>query len=250
MTKETDRCFFTTPSRSRGSSRFRVTRIRNCFSHTSIIRQHRPSTIAETPTFPSLRARGRLRSNDASRTRTGKVTRARKARVAALPCEERKANEATRGVEPSDVIARAIRIAREPRRLSAASNIVHRHASLDVNLVAGSRTRRDDVRLPDRRFHGPCRPRHRSPRPAGLQRGAIFESAAESILAQTYENFDLLIADNASTDRTQTICRELSHRDSRVRYVRHAESIGMVPNRNSRRRRRLASFCVGPQMMT
>ena len=58
------------------------------------------------------------------------------------------------------------------------------------------------------------------------------ESAAESILAQTYENFDLLIADNASTDRTQTICRELSRRDSRVRYVRHAENIGVVPNHN------------------
>jgi glycosyltransferase involved in cell wall biosynthesis len=58
------------------------------------------------------------------------------------------------------------------------------------------------------------------------------ESAAQSILAQSYENFDLLIADNASTDRTQTICRELSRRDSRVRYVRHAENIGVVPNHN------------------
>jgi glycosyltransferase involved in cell wall biosynthesis len=58
------------------------------------------------------------------------------------------------------------------------------------------------------------------------------ESAVESILGQTYHDFELLIADNASTDRTQTICRELCRRDRRVRYVRHTENIGVAPNHN------------------
>ena len=86
---------------------------------------HHPAAPAfddrELPLFLRSGRAAALRSDDPSRTRTGEGTRARKARVAAVPCKERKANDATRGVEPSGVIARAIRIDLEPRRLSAAT---------------------------------------------------------------------------------------------------------------------------------
>jgi glycosyltransferase involved in cell wall biosynthesis len=48
----------------------------------------------------------------------------------------------------------------------------------------------------------------------------------ESLLAQTYGNFELIISDNASTDRTGDICREFAARDSRIRYARRTENIG------------------------
>jgi len=56
--------------------------------------------------------------------------------------------------------------------------------------------------------------------------------AVGSILAQTYGDYELLIADNASSDGTEEICRGLSREDSRIRYVRHDENIGVVPNHN------------------
>ncbi|MEW6582697.1 MAG: glycosyltransferase family A protein [Actinomycetota bacterium] len=58
------------------------------------------------------------------------------------------------------------------------------------------------------------------------------ESAAEAILSQTFEDFELLIADNASTDASAEICRGLAARDPRVRYIRHPENIGAALNHN------------------
>ena len=46
------------------------------------------------------------------------------------------------------------------------------------------------------------------------------EEALDSLLAQTYTDFELVISDNASTDRTEEICRSFAERDSRIRYTR------------------------------
>jgi glycosyltransferase involved in cell wall biosynthesis len=56
--------------------------------------------------------------------------------------------------------------------------------------------------------------------------------AIASILGQTYGDFELLIQDNASTDRTGAICREFARRDSRVSYIRNPENLGAIPNYN------------------
>ena len=56
--------------------------------------------------------------------------------------------------------------------------------------------------------------------------------AIESILAQTHSNFELLISDNASTDRTAEICQHYAARDSRVRYHRNERNLGANPNFN------------------
>jgi glycosyltransferase involved in cell wall biosynthesis len=55
-------------------------------------------------------------------------------------------------------------------------------------------------------------------------------SALDSLLAQTYEDFELIISDNASTDSTPEICRQYEKQDSRVRYLRQPHNIGAAPN--------------------
>ena len=54
----------------------------------------------------------------------------------------------------------------------------------------------------------------------------------DSILAQTFPDFELLISDNASTDQTEEICREYMARDRRIRYSRNAENLGSAQNFN------------------
>ncbi len=61
--------------------------------------------------------------------------------------------------------------------------------------------------------------------------GELFiRSALESLLAQTYTDFELIISDNASTDDTATICRDYASKDARIRYVRQAENRGAAAN--------------------
>ena len=61
--------------------------------------------------------------------------------------------------------------------------------------------------------------------------GATYiRDALDSLLAQTYADFEIIIADNASTDATEATCREYTMRDSRIRYVRHRENRGIVAN--------------------
>lgn len=54
--------------------------------------------------------------------------------------------------------------------------------------------------------------------------------ALDSALAQTYTNFELVISDNASTDKTEEICREYTEKDSRIRYIRQPENRGLHLN--------------------
>lgn len=54
--------------------------------------------------------------------------------------------------------------------------------------------------------------------------------ALDSLLAQTFTNFELIISDNASTDNTEQICRNYAARDARIRYVRQPKNLGAVAN--------------------
>lgn len=58
------------------------------------------------------------------------------------------------------------------------------------------------------------------------------KEALDSILAQTYQDFELIISDNASTDRTQQICREYAAKDSRIHYYRNEKNLGAPRNHN------------------
>jgi glycosyltransferase involved in cell wall biosynthesis len=57
-------------------------------------------------------------------------------------------------------------------------------------------------------------------------------AAIASVLGQNFEDFELIISDNASTDRTQEICQDASRRDRRVRYFRADVNRGLVWNFN------------------
>ena len=52
----------------------------------------------------------------------------------------------------------------------------------------------------------------------------------DCLLGQTLGDLELIISDNASTDGTEAICREYAERDSRVRYHRNPENIGLQGN--------------------
>jgi glycosyltransferase involved in cell wall biosynthesis len=56
--------------------------------------------------------------------------------------------------------------------------------------------------------------------------------AVESLLGQTFADFELIITDNASTDDTEAICRRYAARDRRIRYYRNDANIGAGANFN------------------
>ena len=56
--------------------------------------------------------------------------------------------------------------------------------------------------------------------------------AIDSVLAQTFDDFELIISDNASTDRTEEIARLYAEKDARIRYVRNVENLGGGYNYN------------------
>jgi glycosyltransferase involved in cell wall biosynthesis len=55
-------------------------------------------------------------------------------------------------------------------------------------------------------------------------------AVVRSVLAQDHADLELVISDNASTDDTESVCRELAQSDSRIAYHRQAENIGLLPN--------------------
>jgi len=71
------------------------------------------------------------------------------------------------------------------------------------------------------------------------------KSTLDSILIQTYKNFELIISDNASTDDTEKICREYERRDSRVKYIRQKENIGYVAHVNFLRTQGKGDYFLG-----
>lgn len=61
---------------------------------------------------------------------------------------------------------------------------------------------------------------------------AFVHEAIESILAQEDIHLELIIADNASTDQTETVCRDAIQHDARARYVRSDFNRGAAWNFN------------------
>ncbi len=59
-------------------------------------------------------------------------------------------------------------------------------------------------------------------------RADFLKEAIESVLAQTYENYELLILDNCSPDHTLDVVE--SFKDPRIKYLRHQCNIGSAAN--------------------
>lgn len=55
----------------------------------------------------------------------------------------------------------------------------------------------------------------------------------ESLLAQDFTDFEVVVSDNCSTDRTPDICREYAARDPRLVYARNPRNVGSARNVNA-----------------
>ena len=55
---------------------------------------------------------------------------------------------------------------------------------------------------------------------------AFLEETLNGLLAQSFSDFEILVSDNGSTDRTEEICRAYAARDTRIR--------GLPPRAESR----------------
>lgn len=64
--------------------------------------------------------------------------------------------------------------------------------------------------------------------------------AIDSVLASTYTNFELIIVDDISKDKTVDIAREYERKDSRVKVYVNEKNLGDYPNRN-----KAASYAKG-----
>jgi glycosyltransferase involved in cell wall biosynthesis len=60
----------------------------------------------------------------------------------------------------------------------------------------------------------------------------FLEETLNSLLDQTYPYFELIISDNASTDRTEEISRAYAASDDRIRYHRNERNLGLAGNYN------------------
>jgi len=54
--------------------------------------------------------------------------------------------------------------------------------------------------------------------------------ALDSLLSQSFRDFELIISDNASTDGTEEICRKYAAQDVRIRYLRQNKNLGPLLN--------------------
>ncbi|MGH8298206.1 MAG: glycosyltransferase family 2 protein [Steroidobacteraceae bacterium] len=61
---------------------------------------------------------------------------------------------------------------------------------------------------------------------------AFLEDAIRSVVAQTLDDLELILCDNASQDRTAEICRDYAARDPRIRYFRNPRNLGASANYN------------------
>jgi len=62
---------------------------------------------------------------------------------------------------------------------------------------------------------------------------AFIGDALRSAMAQSCDDAEIVVLDNASQDNTQEIVKEISARDPRIRYIRHSRNIGLIPNLNA-----------------
>ena len=73
-----------------------------------------------------------------------------------------------------------------------------------------------------------------------FNREDYISEAIESVLSSTYKNFELIIVDDCSTDKTVSIARTFQLMDSRVKLYINERNLGQFPNRN-----KAASYAEG-----
>lgn len=68
--------------------------------------------------------------------------------------------------------------------------------------------------------------------------------AIQSVSDQSYQNLEIIISDNCSTDNTESIVAELQKKDNRIKYVRQNSNIGFINNFNSIPKNTTGSYVI------
>lgn len=63
-------------------------------------------------------------------------------------------------------------------------------------------------------------------------RADLLSKAMDSVLTQTYREFELLIIDDASTDNTEELVLKYSKKDSHIKYYKNKTNLGISKSRN------------------
>lgn len=61
-------------------------------------------------------------------------------------------------------------------------------------------------------------------------RAGSLKRTLELLQSQTYKNLEIIISDNASSDDTGKICRQMTAKDQRIKYFKQAANVGMINN--------------------
>jgi len=64
-------------------------------------------------------------------------------------------------------------------------------------------------------------------------RAHLLPRAIKSVLNQTFQDFELIIVDDASTDNTGIVVREFQEKDKRIKYIKHKKNKGGSTVRNT-----------------
>ena len=73
-----------------------------------------------------------------------------------------------------------------------------------------------------------------------FNREKYIAEAIESVLSSTFNNYELIIVDDASTDKTVEIIKGYAAKDSRIRFYVNETNLGDYPNRN-----KIATYATG-----
>jgi len=60
----------------------------------------------------------------------------------------------------------------------------------------------------------------------------FLDEKIKSILDQTFSDYEIIISDNASTDKTSIICNKFAKNEPKIRYIRQEKNIGIWENFN------------------
>lgn len=76
-------------------------------------------------------------------------------------------------------------------------------------------------------------------------RSDLLSRAIDSVQAQTYSNFELIIVDDCSTDNTEAVVQTYQDQDSRIKYIKNSENLGACASRNKAIRAAQGEFITG-----
>lgn len=64
-------------------------------------------------------------------------------------------------------------------------------------------------------------------------RAHLIERAIQSVLNQSYQNFEIIVVDDGSTDNTKEVVKKLQKKDRRIKYIQHNNKRGGSAARNT-----------------